>query len=226
MKNLFTFLAALIFLAAPASAQTIKSLGYNTTNGVVVYNSTNQLVFTNAVRLSTGQTASLSVGSSVDLAKALWDTPNDAPALEISDGEVALAGGTVPENFRIALGMPWSGLTNTNATTMRSALGLGTTDSVEFKRIDVEGTLSITNSQITGQAIGINFSTGSFSGDSLASVRSSLGLGLLALTNTNNVRMMRALAGSTNTNEPYSGTVALTNTNVLTFSNGVLLKIQ
>jgi hypothetical protein len=59
------------------------------------------------------------------LAKALWDTANNAPALEISDGEVALAGGTVPESFRIALGIPWSGLTNTSATNMLVALGLG-----------------------------------------------------------------------------------------------------
>ena len=56
--------------------------------------------------------------------------------------------------------------------------------------------------------------------------RTNLSLGLPALTNTSNVTAMRALAGSTNTNEPYSGTVALTNTNVLTFSNGVLLKIE
>ena len=56
--------------------------------------------------------------------------------------------------------------------------------------------------------------------------RISLGIPLAALTNTSNVTTMRALAGSTNTNEPYSGTVALTNTNVLTFSNGVLLNIQ
>jgi hypothetical protein len=56
--------------------------------------------------------------------------------------------------------------------------------------------------------------------------RTNLGLPLPALTNASNVTVMRALAGSTNTNEPYSGTVALTNTNVLTFSNGVLLKTQ
>ena len=59
-----------------------------------------------------------------------------------------------------------------------------------------------------------------------AEVRTNLGLPLAALTNTSNVTAMRALAGSTNTNEPYSGTISLTNTNTLTFSNGVLLKIQ
>lgn len=45
-------------------------------------------------------------------------------------------------------------------------------------------------------------------------------------TTENATKTMRSLAGSTNTNEPYSGTVALTNTNVLTFSNGILVKIQ
>lgn len=59
-----------------------------------------------------------------------------------------------------------------------------------------------------------------------AASRTNLGIPLAALTNTSNVTTMRALGGSTNTNEPYSGTVALTNTNVLTFSNGVLLRIQ
>lgn len=56
--------------------------------------------------------------------------------------------------------------------------------------------------------------------------RTNLGLGLAALTNTSNVTAMRAFGGSTNTNEPFSGTIALTNTNVLTFSNGILLKTQ
>jgi hypothetical protein len=59
-----------------------------------------------------------------------------------------------------------------------------------------------------------------------AASRTNLSLGLPALTNTSNVTTMRALAGSTNTNEPYSGSVSLTNTNSLVFSNGVLLRIQ
>lgn len=66
----------------------------------------------------------------------------------------------------------------------------------------------------------------SFTTNAAATTRTNLGIPLPALTNTSNVTAMRALGGSTNTNEPYSGTVALTNTNVLTFSNGVLLRIQ
>jgi hypothetical protein len=57
-------------------------------------------------------------------------------------------------------------------------------------------------------------------------VRTNVGLPLPALTNTSNVTAMRALSGSTNTNHPFSGSVALTNTNTLVFSNGILQSVQ
>jgi hypothetical protein len=56
--------------------------------------------------------------------------------------------------------------------------------------------------------------------------RTNLSLGLPALTNTSNLTMMRELAGSTNTNEPFSGSISVVgtnNTNTLVFSNGILL---
>lgn len=59
--------------------------------------------------------------------------------------------------------------------------------------------------------------------------RVNLGIPLLALTNTSNVTMMRALSGSTNTNEPYSGSISVigtNNTNTLVFSNGILQSVQ
>jgi hypothetical protein len=61
---------------------------------------------------------------------------------------------------------------------------------------------------------------------SAAATRTNLSLGLPALTNTSNVTAMRALAGSTNTNEPFSGSISVVgtnNTNTLVFSNGILL---
>jgi hypothetical protein len=58
---------------------------------------------------------------------------------------------------------------------------------------------------------------------------SSLGLGLPALTNTSNVTMMRALAGSTNTNQPFSGTFTIKDENSdnrdVTISNGIVLSV-
>jgi hypothetical protein len=73
-------------------------------------------------------------------------------------------------------------------------------------------------------------STGiSFSGIAVANTRTNLGLPLPALTNTSNVTMMRELAGSTNTNAPFSGSVSVVgtnNTNTLVFTNGILLEVQ
>jgi len=43
--------------AAPATAQTIKSLGFNTTNGFVTYSGSNSLTFTNALQFSTNARA-------------------------------------------------------------------------------------------------------------------------------------------------------------------------
>jgi hypothetical protein len=58
-----------------------------------------------------------------------------------------------------------------------------------------------------------------------AATRTNLGLPLPALTNTSNVTMMRALAGSTNTNMPPSGTFVIdpANTYEMVVSNGIIL---
>ena len=48
-RLLILLAAALLYWAAPAQGQTIKSFGYNTTNGQVVYGGTNDLTFTNSV---------------------------------------------------------------------------------------------------------------------------------------------------------------------------------
>jgi hypothetical protein len=57
--------------------------------------------------------------------------------------------------------------------------------------------------------------------------RSAIGLSLPALTNTSNVTAMRALAGSTNTNQPYSGTIEYLDhgnlTWVMVVSNGIII---
>jgi hypothetical protein len=64
-----------------------------------------------------------------------------------------------------------------------------------------------------------------------ATTRSNLSLGLPALTETSNVTMMRALAGSTNTNAPFSGVLtvldlgAFDDTVQVTISNGIIISI-
>ena len=60
--------------------------------------------------------------------------------------------------------------------------------------------------------------------------RTAIGLPLAALTNTSNLTTMRALAGSTNTNQPYSGTFTFTdgdglNSYSAVVSNGIIVSV-
>ena len=58
MKRLLSIiLLAAALAAAPAAGQTVKSLGYNTTNGFVTYSGSNSLTFTNALQFSTNARA-------------------------------------------------------------------------------------------------------------------------------------------------------------------------
>jgi len=55
--RLSILLLAAALAAAPAAGQTIKSLGFNTTNGQVVYSGTNALTFTNSLQFATNARA-------------------------------------------------------------------------------------------------------------------------------------------------------------------------
>ena len=133
MKHLLAILL-LAACAVSAHGQTIKSLGY-TTNGTVVYAGTNKLNFSNAVALHTGNFSNSLTGTTVDLAVAIWDTSNDDWALRGDDSEFQFNGDTRRDNFRIALGLGATWLTNTNVTNFRSAIGLGATNDVTFADI-------------------------------------------------------------------------------------------
>jgi hypothetical protein len=104
-------------------------------------------------------------------------------------------------NTRDNLGLGATWLTNGNVTNFRTAIGLGATNDVAFNSVNV------TNA---------------------AATRTNIGLPLPALTKTSNVTAMRALAGSTNTNEPFSGTIEYLNHTsdpfYLDVSNGIILR--
>jgi hypothetical protein len=135
--RLLTLLAALL-LCAPSHAQTIKSLGYNTTNGQVVANTgTNVLTFTNLVAFESirvGGDAIIDAGGAV-----LWGTNllveletftiNQAPEFE----------GTAAAITRTNLGLGATWLTNTNVTNFRTAIGLGATNYPAFVGIEITG---------------------------------------------------------------------------------------
>ena len=211
MRHLLTILAALL-LCAPAQAQTLKSLMFNATNGQVVANRTNTLRFN--VESSNGGVGFYDVANqeysllfpsddAVQLSESRWSHPSVRANLGFSTNLNTLWTATNASNARSAIGLGATWLTNTNVTNFRAAVGVGPTNDVAFNSVNV------TNA---------------------AATRTNIGLPLAALTNTSNVTMMRALAGSTNTNQPFSGSFAFTNPdNNLTYtavvSNGIILEV-
>ena len=232
MKHLLSILAALCFLAAPAAAQTMKALSYNTTNGGVVAPA---IAFTNQVSV---------LGVNIAPNGMIQYNGNDIYDMS-ANSFVSAVNFDNPSATRTNLGFStnlntlW---TATNASNARTAIGLGNTNSPSFASVTAnfygylygmanEAETLIENRDEDAALFqdkdnSLLMSTEGWYVANTTGFRSAIGLPLAALTNTSNVTIMRALGGSTNTNEPYSGTVALTNTNVLTFSNGVLLKIQ
>jgi hypothetical protein len=150
-RLLIILLAALCAIAS-ASGQSIRTLGYNTTNGQVVYSGTNALTFTNAnlnvgdfnfnggllsaydttfdfeqrqiTDTNIGNVISWGSGTTLDFGLPINFGTNAATTrTNLSLGATWLTNGNVT-NFRSAIGLPWSGLTNTNASGFRSALEL------------------------------------------------------------------------------------------------------
>jgi hypothetical protein len=204
MRHLFTLLLVTL-CAATSYGQTIKSLGY-TTNGQIV--AATNVVWTNAFSFSTN---------------------------------------TVAAQVRTNLGLGATWLTNTNATNFRTAIGLGVSNVVLFEQLFATDTVEVGSStntvQITTGAIefghsGIAAATRTNLGlvlealtnSNVTNFRAAIGLPLPALTNTSSVTTMRALAGSTNTNAPFSGTLILANLNQTEFqlviSNGIIVSVQ
>jgi hypothetical protein len=165
-------------LCATGHGQTIKSLGYNTTNGKIGYAGTNPLIFTNTVFF----------GNDVSI--------NPSAGINYGGSEVMnLEEKTLVGDWLVAGGLSF--FNATNAATTRTNLGLGAT------------WLTNTNAD---------------------TFRSDIGIPLPALTNTNNADTMRALAGSTNTNEPFSGALSWRDYNddmvSIVVSNGIILSVS
>jgi hypothetical protein len=136
MKHLLLTLL-LATLCATGYGQTIKSLGYNTTNNRVVGpTNTNALVFTNAANFDGGavfggdvfiNSFAISFGGTerinLEEARFLGEWAFDEP-------------GAWRDN--LGLGATW--LTNTNVTNFRTDIGLGALNTVKFTSIEVGDT--------------------------------------------------------------------------------------
>jgi hypothetical protein len=165
--RLSILLLAAALAAAPAAGQTVKSLGFNTTNGQVVYSGTNPLTFTNSLQFSTNARAATrtnlgatTVGDSVFTA-----TNEAAAATAIGLGATnnvqfeSVTYGSNQINFANAeLFGPWAfdeaigffGDQQVAAET-RTNLGLGATNNVTFSNITASGTLGVTgNATLNG----------------------------------------------------------------------------
>jgi len=114
-------------------------LGYNTTNGQVVYTNTNTLIFSGNFSVATNAGSFLSIGTDARIQR-------DAGSLDLrlsanggantfslaTNGDVQLSGvlkfvattnaPIYQAQTRTNLGLPWDGLTNTNAATFQTAL--------------------------------------------------------------------------------------------------------
>ncbi len=129
-----------------------------------------------------------------------------APTNFFTQNLPAWATATNAAGARTNLGIPWGGLTNTNAGGLRSALGMAETNDVAFSRVQT-GLSVMDNTGFTGNLIltagqAISFSSGGVPGPT----RTNLGLPWSGLTNTNAAGFRSALGVAT--------------TNDVTFNNG------
>ena len=127
MKPFLTLLFATI-CAAAGYGQTIKTLGYNTTNGQVVYSGTNALAFTNSINavslnynnkpvFSAEEDGIYSQNSGAGEWVATWETNVWRFYVPVTFNTTNISSAT-----RTNLGIPWVGLTETNAANFQGAL--------------------------------------------------------------------------------------------------------
>ena len=224
MRHLLTILAALFVCAAPAQAQTLKSLMYNSTNGQVVANTgTNVLTFPFYIRIADGAgIESTYSGTSIDF-----------------DGEfLNLIGGSAV-NILSPNGIGFIHTNSAGAT--RTNLGLGATNSVFFGRLIAGATNQPAG--VTGDIIaqngsgeefhinsgGFTFYQGTNSGGYFGAEERLLGGGDWNVESSLTIRQTTATNGllfirRTN-NEPFLGLANLIASNNVTVSNETLFRV-
>ena len=169
--RLSILLLAAALAASPAAGQTIKSLGYNTTNGFVTYSGSNSLTFTNALQFSTNARAATRTNlGGTTVGNAVFTATNAAAAAtaiglgtanEVTFGRVAAGNTSLSTNgfsggdFAVTAGYALTFVSGGVASTTRTNLGLpGTwltnTDVTNFcTAIGLGATNNVTFSNIT-----------------------------------------------------------------------------
>jgi hypothetical protein len=213
--RLSILLLAAALAAAPAAGQTIKSLGFNTTNGQVVYSGTNPLTFTNSLLVASQTGSVLSVGTTnVQIRRdpgsgsLIFTANGNTNTFEfLSSGTLRLSGPLSFDATTNALGYAATTRTNLGGTTVGNALFTAATTSAA--RVALGGTIvgeNIFTVPIQYQELYLRINAdNTVSSLSPAATRTNLGLGA-----TNNVTFSNITA---------SGTLAVSNT--ATFSTNV-----
>jgi hypothetical protein len=253
MKTLLaTLILAAALAAAPAAGQTVKSLGYNTTNGQIVYSGTNALTFTNSLTVASQTGSVLSVGTTnVQIRRdpgsgsLIFTANGNTNTFEfLTSGRLRLSG---PLSFdattnalghaaatrtNLSLGATW--LTNTDVTNFRTDIGVGASNAPVFLGARLSDSLIIngTNAQlIAGPNVSVRLDGASglqFLGTNAstlsAATRTNLGLPLPALTNTSNADFRTAIGlGSAATNDANAFQPASANLTNLASNNAANL---
>ena len=147
-------LLALLLLAAcavSAQGQTIKTLGYNTTNGSVVYAGTNNLTFTSTVFFGSDTSINTSSGINYGGSEVINLEERTLVGDWVIGGALAFINATNVAATRTNLGLGATWLTNTDAEDFRTAIGLGETNQAVFREVYVDtmvATTSINNSGV------------------------------------------------------------------------------
>ena len=140
MKHLLATLAFAV-LAAACHAQTIRTLGYNSTNGQVVANTgTNVLTFTNAIKV-TSISATNQSGCSVELNNGQFQGNWECFEMWVFINGFDFGTEAAMAASRTNLGLPLAALTNTSNVTMMRALSGSTNTNHPFSgSVSVVGT--------------------------------------------------------------------------------------
>jgi hypothetical protein len=123
MKPFLTTLLLATLCAATGYGQTVKSLGYNTTNGQVVYAGTNALTFTNSLGFTTNAAAATRTNLGLG---ATWLTNTNVTNFRSAIGAGTVNEGGEPSFQTVDLNDGEDNLNlSANAGITRTNLGLG-----------------------------------------------------------------------------------------------------
>jgi hypothetical protein len=160
--RLLILLAAAALAAAPAAGQTIKSLGYNTTNGNIV--AATNVTFTNSVGFATNARAATRTNlGGTTVGNSVFTATNAEAARTAISAAAADGFGVVSNAYKAGILVDFTDgafgadalsyadgvWAVSNPTNFRTNLGLGAGDNVTFSNITANGILNANDSSAT-----------------------------------------------------------------------------